>query len=66
MSKSRLPPIPPGGRPPMGGAGAAPGGARNTRSAGAGKVTRNNNPASQSGQGKLRDSSARPGGRGSR
>jgi hypothetical protein len=50
----------------MGGAGTSPGGERNARATQDGKPSRNNNPAAQAGQGKLRDSSARPGGRGSR
>lgn len=64
MSKSRLPPIPPGNRAPMGGAGTAPGGERNARSAATGKATQNRNAAAEQGQGKLRASSLRPGSKG--
>ncbi|MBX9702012.1 MAG: hypothetical protein K2X74_21435 [Acetobacteraceae bacterium] len=65
MSKSRLPPIPPGSRAPMGGAG-KPGGARAPGAAEPGKAPRNSNPAAQAGQGKLRASSMRPVSRGGR
>jgi hypothetical protein len=66
MSKSRLPPVPPGNRAPMGGAGTSPGGERNARATQAGKPERNRNPAAEAGQGKLRNSSARPSSRGAR
>lgn len=67
MSKSRLPPVPPGSRAPMGGAGAAPGGERSARAGQSGKAARNSNPASQAGQGKLKlSAAARGGNRGAR
>jgi hypothetical protein len=64
MSKSRLPPVPPGNRAPMGGAGSAPGGERNARATAPGKHSQNRNPAAEAGQGKLRASSLRPGSKG--